>query len=224
MKTFPFPDKAASMTELERDLHYPRIPVQEREHALNKAWDIGAKAAKDLLARYPGKKASQIAETEGLVVEHVEKDHVVGKVRYFSEYYSNRKKIILYTSSIRLWAKNNKVGFGEACELILAHEMFHYLECTYIGLTSQQYTLPRIQIGGLALGKVGIRALSEIGAHGFARTFYEEQGLLPQTDSKILLQNRAVNEMELVGRERVRKIFEDNPLLRLFGGAKGDRQ
>jgi len=62
---------------------------------------------------------------------------------------------------------------AQAEELILAHEYFHCLECPKIGLTSKQYVVPTLKIGRLVLMTSGIRALSEIAAHGFARTFHE---------------------------------------------------
>jgi len=189
MKIFPFPDKEASRAELERDLLYPRIPVRDREAVLTRAWDTGVKAAKELMERYPGMSASRIVNAESLELELVARDRVAGKVRYFSEYYSGRKKIILYTSSIALWARHNNMSLDDACELILAHEMFHYLECTRMGLTSTQYMLPRFQIGRFSLGRTGVRALSKIGAHSFARVFYEGRGLLPKTNGETLLQN-----------------------------------
>ena len=42
-----------------------------------------------------------------------------------------------------------------------------------LGLTSRDYQVPMISIGPLRLGKTGIRALSEIGAHGFAHTYHQ---------------------------------------------------
>ena len=57
--------------------------------------------------------------------------------------------------------------------LILSHEYFHFLEVTELGLTSRDYTVPMVQIGPVRLGKTGLRALSEIGAHAFARTYHD---------------------------------------------------
>jgi hypothetical protein len=75
--------------------------------------------------------------------------------------------------------KNNALVLGAragektAANLILSHEFFHFLECTGLGLTSRMYQVPMIVIGPLKIGRTGIRALSEIGAHGFARTYYD---------------------------------------------------
>ncbi len=60
----------------------------------------------------------------------------------------------------------------EAENLILSHEYYHFLEWNKLGLTSRDYQVPMVSIGPLHLGKTGIRALSEIGAHGFAHTYH----------------------------------------------------
>ncbi len=61
----------------------------------------------------------------------------------------------------------------EAENLILSHEYYHFLEWNKLGLTSRDYQVPMISIGPLRLGRTGIRALSEIGAHGFAHTYHQ---------------------------------------------------
>lgn len=182
MRAFPFPDRIGSREELSRDLLYKKIPQEDRIKIADRAWDTGVIAAKELLQSNYGKSIEQIALDEELVVEHKEIDNVAGNVRYFSEYYSGLKKIILYDNSIKKWSKANSLTVKEANELILSHEIYHHLECIKLGLTSKQYSVPTIQIGRFKIGRSGVRALSEIAAHGFSRTFYEERGLIP--DSK----------------------------------------
>ena len=74
---------------------------------------------------------------------------------------------------MNLWAQQNKMTRMEAENLILSHEYYHFLEWNKLGLTSRDYQVPMISIGPLRLGKTGIRALSEIGAHGFAHTYHQ---------------------------------------------------
>ncbi len=200
MGAFPFPDRIASREELSRDLLYRKISREDWEKISDRAWDTGVKAAKDLLQQNNGKSIEQIALDEGLVVEHKDVDNVAGNVRYFSEYYSGPKKIILYDASIKKWSKANSLTVKEANELILSHEIYHHLECTKLGLTSKQYTVPTIQIGKFKIGKSGIRALSEIAAHGFSRTFYEECGLMPDSKGNkkdAILQNHKEHDTDI---------------------------
>ena len=102
------------------------------------------------------------------------------------DYLSGRKQISLYTRSIALWAEENKLDDETARNLILSHEYFHFLECNGLGLTSRLYQVPILIIGPLKIGRTGIRALSEIGAHAFAHTYHNllnKQKEYPHEDS-----------------------------------------
>ena len=55
----------------------------------------------------------------------------------------------------------------------LAKEYPDVVEVTELGLTSRDYTVAMVQIGPVKLGSTGLRALSEIGAHAFARTYHD---------------------------------------------------
>ncbi len=220
MRVYPFPDKIASREELERDLLYHKIPKCDLAAIADRAWETGAQAARTALAEHPGGNIRTVAAAEGLKVENRNADRVSGNVRYFSEYYSGRKTIYLYDQSVSKWAQANGLTKDAAEELILSHEIFHHFECTRLKETSRQYTVPWMELGPLKLGKVGIRALSEIGAHGFSYTWYEAHGKLPRkerTDGP-QLQNHAVNDTEFHGRDTAKKIFEDNPIIRVLSG------
>lgn len=170
--TFPFPGRELAHEELKRDLCYERIPAQKREELVELAWARGEKAAWDVWAEYKGEKDfATIVKKSGLTCKRVDTDRIVGNQRYFSEYLSGRKMIYLYTQSIQYWAEENNLTVPEAESLILSHEYYHFLECTRLGLTSRIYQVPMLQIGGLKIGRTGIRALSEIAAHAFARTY-----------------------------------------------------
>ena len=218
MKTFPFPDKIDSREELSRDLLYEKIPISDLHRIADKAWETGEEAASQLLKKYSTINLEKIAHEEGLSIVTEGKDNVAGNLRYFSEYYSGKRQIVLYEESIRKWASTNKCTMKEAISLILAHEFFHHLECTSLGLTSEQYKVPTLRIGKYVLVKSGIRALSEIGAHGFARKIFEAkyEGRAFSEKSDVLLQNQAVH-VDLVNNQRtVDKIFKDNVVLKLF--------
>ena len=97
----------------------------------------------------------------------------MGKQRYFSDYISGQKRINLYSGSIQKWAEQNGLDYDVAVNLILSHEYYHYLEMNEIGLASRDYLVPMLVMGPVKIGKTGIRALSEVGAHAFARKYYE---------------------------------------------------
>jgi hypothetical protein len=173
-KSFPFPGFELAEQELSYDYCYGKIPVSQRGEIAKAAWDRGAAAAREIFARYNGEKNFfAIAEKTGLSCEWIDKDNVIGNRRYFSEYLSGKKQILLYAKSVDLWAEKQGMNREEAGNLILSHEYFHFLECTSLGLTSRLYQVPMLIIGPLKIGRTGIRALSEIGAHAFARAYYE---------------------------------------------------
>jgi len=176
MKEFPFPNKIESREELKRDVLYRKIPIQDIGRIADNAWNTGVREAQRCLTKYPGLDIRQMIEQEQLTIQTEVKDNISGKQRYFSEYYSGRKTIILYSLSIGKWAESNSLDYEEAEDLLISHEFYHHLECNVLGLTSKQFKVPTLRIGPLILAKSGILALSEIGAHGFVRTMYEKNG------------------------------------------------
>ncbi|GHV93903.1 hypothetical protein AGMMS50293_02230 [Spirochaetia bacterium] len=171
--TLPFPGFDLAEKELSYDYCYAKIPAADRERIIRMAWERGRGAAKETFAKYGGKEDFfAIAEKSGLSCELVDKDYVMGNLRYFSDYLSGRKRIRLYTRSIALWAEQNGLDEQTAQNMILSHEYYHFLECTVLGLTSKLYQIPMLIIGPLKIGRTGIRALSEIGAHAFVHTYY----------------------------------------------------
>ncbi|MDR1468543.1 MAG: hypothetical protein LBT00_04555 [Spirochaetaceae bacterium] len=172
--TLPFPGPDLAEQELRYDYCYAKIPPEDRAGIVNMAWERGTAAARDVFARYDGEgNFFVIAERSGLSCEEVDKDYVMGDLRYFSDYLSGQKRIRLYTRSIALWAEQNNMDEAAARNLILSHEYFHFLECTALGLTSRLYQVPMLIIGPFKIGRTGIRALSEIGAHAFAHAYHQ---------------------------------------------------
>lgn len=171
---FPFPGRELADLELTYDPCYAKIPAEDRADIIEKAWQKGCRAAEMVFEREAGcADFTDIARKSGLKLIEKHTDYVVGKQRYFSDYVSGQKLITLYSLSIQKWAEQNELEYEQAVNLILSHEYYHYLEMNEIGLTSREYLVPMMVIGPLKLGKTGIRALSEVGAHAFARKYYE---------------------------------------------------
>ena len=171
--SLPFPGFDLAEKELSYDYCYGKILPEDRGRIVKMAWERGDAAAKDTFIKFKGEgDFFLIVEQSGLSCELVDKDYIVGNLRFFSDYLSGRKRICLYTRSIALWAEENKLDEETARNLILSHEYFHFLECNGLGLTSRLYLVPILIIGPLKIGTTGIRALSEIGAHAFAHTYH----------------------------------------------------
>lgn len=171
---YPFPGRELADRELSYDLCYGKIPEADRAPIVEAAWEKGSRAAKEVFAREQGSMDFySIVRRSGLTLLEKDTDYVVGGQRYFSDYISGRKCINLYAKAIGMWARENGLEYQQAVNLILSHEYYHFLEVTRLGLTSRDYQVSALVLGPLKIGKTGIRALSEIGAHGFARTYYE---------------------------------------------------
>lgn len=171
---FPFPGRELADKELTYDICYMKIPEEDRAAIVESAWQKGSRAAVEIFAEENGNMDFvKIVKKSGLKLEEKDIDYVVSGQRYFSDYISGRKCINLYIRSIKKWAEQNNLTYKQAVNLILSHEYFHFLEVTRLGLTSREYQIPMLKIGKLKIGKTGIHALSEIGAHGFARTYYD---------------------------------------------------
>lgn len=171
---FPFPGRELADKELTYDPCYGKIPEADRASIVEKAWQKGSDAAQMVFDREAGSMDFHtIARNGGLKLTEVPKDYIVGKQRYFSDYISGQNQINLYSGSIQKWAEQNGLEYDVAVNLILSHEYYHYLEMNEIGLASRDYLVPMVVIGPIRLGKTGIRALSEVGAHAFVRKYYE---------------------------------------------------
>ena len=171
---FPFPGRELADQELTYDPCYAKIPPEDRAEIIEKAWQKGCCAAEMVFQREAGSKDFiDIVRRSGLRLIEKPIDYVVGKQRYFSDYVSGQKLVTIYSQSIQKWADQNELEYEQAVNLILSHEYYHFLEMNEIGLTSRDYLVPMLILGPLKLGKTGIRALSEVGAHAFARRYYE---------------------------------------------------
>jgi len=170
----PFPSRELAEKELSYDPCCKKIPEKSRSIIVGRAWNTGVKAAHTVFGRFEGTyDFTRICYKSGLKLNIKDTDYVVGGMRYFSDYISGQKTINIYKKSVGLWADVNGIPPDTAINLVLSHEYFHFLEVSELGLTSRIFQVPIIKIGRFTIGKTGIRALSEIGAHAFARTYYE---------------------------------------------------
>ena len=171
--TYPFPTKDLAYQELTYDYCYNKIKEEDKERIVDEAWKKGEETAKEVFAKFNGSyDFRKICVESGLQLNDKDTDYVVGNQRYFSDYVSGTNQINLYLKSIEKWAEENQLSMDDAINLILSHEYFHFMEMNVIGQLSKSYEVPMLVIGKFKLGKTGIHALSEIGAHGFAHQYY----------------------------------------------------
>lgn len=167
------------MWELEHDVLFGKIPPDRYSQLIAFAWDLGRKTAHEYYENYGTRVPSQLASKLGLVLVEVQENAALPAYQVYSEYFSNQKRVVLHKDTI-LKAIRHLQGKGYAyCEnyeqmreLFIAHEIYHHVECHVKGLTSQKQKIVTLKIGPLQITS-GIRALCEIGAHGFAKTLLQ---------------------------------------------------
>lgn len=171
---FPFPDRALALRELQTDPVGRTLSRAEQETFRDKAWTFGEEAARRIYAKSEGEKDFRtLLQKKGMHMSVQPRDCVMAGRRYFAVYESGKSTVEIYTQAVAMWAEENVLAYSVAENLILSHEYFHYLETRELGYASELAVLPLLRVGPFSLGRKGIRALSEIGAHAFARTYFE---------------------------------------------------
>lgn len=171
MNEYPFPDKKNSLSIFYSDYVFPKIDKEKVEAIFEDAWNTGEEQARLFLQRYGGDEPLQmlkILEKNGVRIVRRDIDNVLGRQRYFCEFFSKKKELFIYTESVHLWCESNHVSYEKGLNLILCHEYFHYLEQIETGMISRRYQVPILKLGPIKVGKTGIPSLSEIAANAFA--------------------------------------------------------
>ena len=170
---FPLPTFDTALQELTRDPQYAKVPADKRSMVAHRAWDKGCRAAHDLWVSSHGEcDFGTLLRDAGIQVIANDADCTIGEQRYFSDYISGQAIVNLYLRSLQLLAQEYDITPQQAENMAMAHEYFHMLECICIGLTSREYQVPLFRIGRWSIGRTGIRAMSEVGAHAFVHTYF----------------------------------------------------
>lgn len=164
------------MWELKNDILFNKVPQDKYDEFIDFAWNTGCEAAKDCRNKYGSISPDELAVELGLSVVEIDRGLATPDYRVFSEYYSNLKRIVIFGDTIKdEFAKLVETGITDIKdylkmrELFVAHEIFHHLECHVIGLTSKKKKIVTLEIGPFQITS-GVKALCEIGAHGFTKT------------------------------------------------------
>ncbi|MEM2642840.1 MAG: hypothetical protein QXO34_01705 [Candidatus Bathyarchaeia archaeon] len=168
-------DFTAAYLELTRDFFFDRIPVDLQRKLVETAVSVGREIVGKIVEETGTTNSWCIAEYLGLEISMVSQENVVGNLLIRSEYIPP-KTIRIYKRSIeQLKEAISRFGLEELfpneaiLDLHVAHEIFHHLEKTRIGVLSERYSIERFRFGPLCF-KIRVRAISEIAAHTFART------------------------------------------------------
>lgn len=216
-------DRVLGFMELKQDLIFHKIPRESYENYIDGALQGGDEAAREVSrVANPGgegKAPTRTAPSTPLSnddlctlaallqarVLFIEKPNVLAGVVTRAEYSSGDGTITVFRQSIaqvkacldRAWPELGWTEEGVAT-IHLAHELFHHLEASRIGLTNEKF--PKVLTFRLGFWKTfaSIRRLREIAAHKFTKELLKLPFLPNLIDYLILVGQGKLTEAELI--------------------------
>ena len=167
-------DLKAGYLQLMEDFMFERIPRDVRLGLVNLSLSIGSEAAQKIAQEAKADDPLLIARQLGVEVNWTSRDNLMGTLLVRSEYYPPASIRIYEKSITQLKTAVEKLELEDLFPpqkmdtLHIAHELFHHIEKTRIGVLSEAYPVETLRWGPIRL-KSQIRALSEIGAGTFSK-------------------------------------------------------
>lgn len=148
--------------ELAKDKNFIRLPEEERLHLTEEVLKIGDEVAAFVISKYGTSDPRSIAEKMRVKIFGAEAGQ--GKS---SEYRRSTGEIVIFRNKLDHLTK--EVTLPDLSDRILrfliAHELFHHLEETQIGLVYRRFAFP-----GPLWTKRYIKGTSEVAAQAFTQT------------------------------------------------------
>ena len=170
-------DFKAGYLQLMEDYMFHKIPREMRDKLVNVGSNIGSENAQNVVLETKSRDPSFIAKQLGAEIYRTSEDNSVGTLLICSEYYPvtiriYEKSITQLKTSVERLQLQDLFPPEKIEPFHIAHELFHHLEKTRIGVLCEQYPVETQHFGPIRL-KSRIRALSEIGAHAFSKNLLE---------------------------------------------------
>lgn len=200
-------DLGLAHLELRQDPLVDRLSPAERERLALQALQAGEAAADGLLARFPGLPPSQIGRGLGVNVL-LDSREPAKAFEARADYHLSPDGMAMITLNQPLIAETARrvspylpspIDEEQVRETAVAHELFHHLEETSLGLLSHQMEQATFWRLGAWRVKRPIRRLREIGAHGFARRLRRYRYLPNLWDYLLLVERGQIDPERLWG-------------------------
>lgn len=178
----PTPEKARSTSdselaaaELRQDFLYERLTPEQRQLVVEEALAIGEEAARNYRPR-ADEGMSAFAERLGCRVRFADDRNVVSNFLIRTEYRPRAAEILVYRGSVRQMLSVLRDSVPGRCwstevaeDIHVAHEVFHHLEATELGLVNDR--LPKVVTfrWGPLVRRTSVRRAREISAHKYAK-------------------------------------------------------
>ena len=168
-------DRILAVMELQRDLLFHRIPTGKVKNYVDTSLSIGRVQA----ANFSGMGIKDICKSQNINVEVSNYTQGFSGITFRAkiEYDKNGALITIFSPAVSdlldsvnpLLQPNNRLTFEVASDILIAHELFHYIEFTKIGETAdftEKVDIPKL-FGRPR--KARIMRCGEVGAHSFAK-------------------------------------------------------
>lgn len=172
-----FRDSALAVMELQRDLLFHRIPEGKTKEYV----DIALRAGREQAQRFSGRALGALCEERGIHVQISETTQGMAGLTFRAkiEYGEKGAVFTLFAPAVGnlmelvnpLLQPEDRFTFQSACDMLVAHEFYHYLEFKELGDTADR--APKVDIARL-FGKprqARIMRCGEVAAHAFAKEF-----------------------------------------------------
>lgn len=171
----PSSDAALAAAELRQDPLHDRLTRDQRQFYVERGLALGGEAAREYRP-LAGERIAAFAERLGCRVRMAGGPNEVGRFSIRTEYRPRDATIIVYRRSVRqMLTVLRSLASQEAWtverveDVHLAHEVFHHLEATRLGLVNER--LPKVITfeWGPLVRRTSVRRAREIAAHKFAK-------------------------------------------------------
>lgn len=169
-------DDILSLTILKEDVYYRKIPKDKIGYYIMESKKMGQEAAESILNNFPNNSIAEICKEKGVKILVGSEEHDFEIVKLRGKYDSYEKSIELYDLSIKKFEKailNARVGlkldYEQIMDILLAHELYHYLEDEELGSTYDALEKVNIFKGRIIKKEYPIIKTSDIAAHIFCK-------------------------------------------------------
>ncbi|MBL3715666.1 hypothetical protein AALM99_04425 [Lactococcus muris] len=193
---YRFSDEFLAYLELKQDMLFHKIPDKKISYYISSSLEKG----KALAQKYQGNTLEDLFKKLDILVTPAKSEGSFYKVKFRAQFEvdaKGNKEIVIYNRSIQDLADKNDVTFEGMKKIVLAHELFHFLEETLDESVSENLeSIESFKFLGLSR-KAKISRASEIAANAFSKTFLKLNYLPNYYDYQYILKTNQMKENEL---------------------------
>ena len=202
-----YSDEFLAYLELKQDMLFHKIPDEKIPYYVSSSLEKG----RNMALKYQGETLEGMFNTLNILVSPAKNNGSFYKVKFRAQFEvdsKGNKEIIVYNQSIQELADKNLITFENMKKIVLAHELFHFLEESFGEVVSEELeAIETFKIFGFSR-KAKISRTSEVAANAFAKKFLKLKYLPNYFDYQYLLTTHQMTESDFEGGyEEFKKLF-----------------